>query len=123
MTTNEIPTDLMRQWSELNKGAMSSIKELGEINTKTLTRLAQCQMEMVNVYMENGAKQLQAFSEVKGVQDVVSVQSKVFAEMNKKLIENAQQTATILADAKSELTSWVEKGMKSVTDVVPGIKK
>ncbi|EIJ43813.1 phasin family protein [Beggiatoa alba B18LD] len=116
--------ELLKKWTDMNKVAMDAMKELGEINTTAMTRLTQRQMEMVNLYMESGSKQLQAMSDVKNVQDLVNVQSRLFAEMNEKLMENARQTIEILVDVKSELAGWAEKGMDVVNSNLPkSVKK
>lgn len=107
--------DLMQQWTELNKNAMDSVKALGEINTNAMTRLTQRQMEIVNIYMEGGAKQLEALSEAEGIQDLATAQSRLFTELNEKLLENTRKTMEVLADVKSELSAWAEKGMEQTT--------
>ncbi len=107
--------DLIKQWTELNKTAMEAIKELGEINTAAMTRLTQRQMEMVNLYMEGGAKQLEALSEAKGVQDITAAQSRLLTEFNDKLMENARQTMEVLTDTKTQLSAWAEKGIENAT--------
>lgn len=107
--------ELIQQWTELNKATMEAIKELGEINTNAMTRLTQRQMDMVNLYMEGGTKQLEALNEAKGVQDVVAAQSRLFAELNEKLMDNVRQTVEVLVDVKTELSAWAEKGMEKAT--------
>jgi phasin family protein len=111
--------ELLKQWTEMNKSAMDAIKELGEINTSAMTRLTQRQMDMINLYMESGAKQLEMMSEVKNVQDLAAAQSKLFTEMNEKLLDNARQTVEVLVDVKAELSAWVEKGMQNASDMMP----
>ncbi len=107
--------DLIQQWAELNKITTDSIKELGEINTNAMTRLTQRQMEMMNLYMEGGAKQLETLNETKDIQDIVATQSKLFNEFNTKLTENARQTASELVDVKDKLSAWVEKNTEITT--------
>lgn len=107
--------ELIQQWTELNKTAMEAIKELGEINTNAMTRLTQRQMEMVSLYMEGSAKQLEALSQAKGVPDLITAQSQLFAELNEKLMENARQTLEVLVEVKTELSSWVEKSVQNAT--------
>jgi phasin family protein len=107
--------ELIKQWTELNKSAMDAIKELGEINANTMTRLTQRQMEMVNLYMEGGSKQLETLSDAKNVQDVIAAQSHLFTELNEKLMDNARQTVNDLAEVKEKLSTWAEKGMEKAT--------
>ncbi|MBE9561986.1 MAG: phasin family protein [Proteobacteria bacterium] len=107
--------DLIKQWAELNKVTTDAIKELGEINTNAMTRLTQRQMEMMNLYMEGGAKQLESLDETKDVQDMVATQSRLFEEFNTKLTENARQTASELVDVKDKLSAWAEKNTEVAT--------
>jgi phasin family protein len=111
--------ELMQQWIELNKSAMEAIKELGEINTSAMTRLTQRQMDMVGLYMEGSAKQLEALSGAKTPQEAVAAQSNLFIELNEKLMSNARQTVEVLTDVKSELAAWVEKGMEKTAAKMP----
>ncbi|MDM8569923.1 phasin family protein [Thiotrichales bacterium HSG1] len=101
--------DLIKQWAELNKVTTDAIKELGEINTNAMTRLTQRQMEMMNLYMEGGAKQLESLDGTKDIQDIATNQSQLFEEFNTKLTENARQTASELVDVKNKLSEWAEK--------------
>ncbi len=111
--------DLLKQWTDMNKSAMDAIKELGEINTTAMTRLTQRQMDMISLYMESGAKQLETLSQAKNMQDLAATQSKLFSEMNEKLLDNARQTVEVLVDVKAELSAWVEKGMQQASELMP----
>ncbi|RKZ52415.1 MAG: phasin family protein [Candidatus Parabeggiatoa sp. nov. 3] len=104
--------EMIQQWTEMNQAAMEAIKELGEINTKAMTRLTQRQMDMVNLYMEEGTKQIETLSQAKGAPDIVAAQSRWFTELNGKVMENARQTVEDLVDVKADFTSWAEKGME-----------
>jgi phasin family protein len=111
--------ELIQQWTELNQAAMEAMKELGQINTNAMTRLTQRQMEMVSLYMEGSAKQLESLGHTKGVPDLISAQSQLFAELNEKLMANARQTLDVLVDVRTELSSWVEKSMKNASSNLP----
>ena len=107
--------DLIKQWAESNKTAMDAMKELGEINMNAMNRLTQRQQDMVNLYMDGGTKQMEALNEAKGVQDVAAAQSRLFTELNEKLMENARQTMNDLVDVRDKLSTWAEKGMENAT--------
>jgi phasin family protein len=104
--------EMIKQWTDINQAAMEALKELGEINTKAMTRLTQRQMDMVSLYMEEGSKQIETLSQAKGAPDIVAAQSRWFTELNEKVMENARQTVEDLVDVKAEFTSWAEKGME-----------
>jgi len=75
-------------------------------------------MDMINLYVESGAKQLEVLSESHNVQDALTAQSRLVSEMNDKLIKNARDTVEVLVDTKSDFSSWVEKGIESTTTSV-----
>lgn len=110
--------DMLNKWTEMNQSAMSSIKELGDINTKMMTRLTQRQMDMMNLYMEGSAKQMEAMKSIANPQDAVSTQTGFYTEMNEKLMDNARQTLEVLMEAKAELAEWAEKGMNQASDMM-----
>lgn len=109
--------DMLNKWTEMNQSAMNSIKELGDINTKMMTRLTQRQMDMMNLYMEGSAKQMEAMKGAANPQDAVSTQTGFYTEMNEKLMDNARQTLEVLMEAKAELTEWAEKGMSQASEM------
>lgn len=103
----------MQKWTKMQEEMLGALKELGDINTNTMSRLTERQMEMMSLYMESGSKQLKAMGEAKNVQDVVTVQTKTFSELNEKLVENARQTGEILNEMKDNLSKWLEKSMQA----------
>lgn len=109
---------MLQHWTDMNKNTLSVLKALGEINAAAITRLNQRQMDMINLYVESGAKQLEVLSESHNVQDVLTAQSRLVSEMNDKLIKNARDTVEVLVDTKSDFSSWVEKGIESTTTTV-----
>ncbi|MEK7990747.1 MAG: phasin family protein [Thiotrichaceae bacterium] len=109
--------EMLQKWTELNRSSMDSVKELGDINTKMMTRLTQRQMDMMNLYMEGSAKQMEVMGDSKDPQDIAGTQSGLYTEMNEKLMDNARQTLEVLMEAKAELTSWAEKGVSQATEL------
>lgn len=107
--------ETLQKWAELNQSSMEAIKELGDINTRMMTRLTQRQIDMMNLYMESSAKQMEVLSNAKNPQDIMGSQSQLYTEMNEKLMDNARQTLEVLMDAKSELSGWAEKGMSKAS--------
>ena len=101
---------------KMNKSTVEAVKRLGEIQLRSIERLTEAQIEASTEYMNEGVKQLQSLAGSKDMQGVVDSQSKYIAEMNEKVIENAKKTAEILTETKSELTEWVEAGVKAASD-------
>lgn len=107
--------EMIQQWTEMNKGFMDALKQLGEINTSMMSKLTERQMAAANAYVEGMSKQMENIGEVKNAQDVVALQAKLAKEFGEKMMENARQTMDVLTQTRSDLAAWVEKGMEVAT--------
>lgn len=105
--------DLMKQWSEINQNIVNSMKKLGEINTQVMQKMTERQIAVMNAYMEGVSKQLEAMKDAKSSQDMMALQAQLAKEFNEKVMENAQETMDLLVQTRTDLTSWVEKGMEA----------
>ena len=117
--------DITKQWSEISKTAIESMKELGNINTKVIEKLTEHQLAVLNTCMEASQKEIEMATSGKNAQDpqaLLAAQAELMAEYNSKLMEIVQSTGVILKDCNSEITSWADKGMnitaKAATNTV-----
>ena len=106
--------DFISNIESYNKAAIESAKRLGEINMRTLEKLAQRHMEATSDCLEGGMKHLKAIGGSKDIQSAVKEQARLSAEWNEKLVEHAKKTAEVFGEVKAELTEWAEDGMKAV---------
>ncbi len=118
--------DITKQWNEISKTAIESMKELGSINTRVIEKLTEQQLAVLNTCMEASQKEIEMASSGKNAQDpqsLLAAQAALVAEYNSRLMNIVQSTGEILKDCNSEITSWADKGMstaqKSVTKAAP----
>ncbi|MCH8977170.1 MAG: phasin family protein [Proteobacteria bacterium] len=110
MTNN----DITKQWSEISKTAIESMKELGNINTKVMEKLIEQQLAVLNTCMEASQKEIELAASGENTQNpqaLVAAQAELMAEYNSKLMKIVQSTGDILKDCNSEITSCADKGM------------
>ena len=100
----------------VNKATVDAVKRLGEIQIRTMERLAEQNIEATSKYMSEGVKQLQSLAGSKDMQAVMSSQSKYVSSLNESVVENAKAVAGILNETRDELTEWAESGMKAVAN-------
>ena len=106
--------DMTKQWNEISKTAIESMKELGNINTKVIEKLTEQQLSVLHTCMEASQKEIDLAASEKNVQDpqsLLAAQAELVAEYNSKLISIVQSTGEILKNCNSEITSWADKGM------------
>jgi phasin family protein len=105
---------------KMNKTSVDAMQRLGEIQLRSMERLAAQQIEVTSAVLEQGVKQMRSLAGSKDVTAVVDSQSSYLSELNAQAVENAQKTADILATTKTELTEWVEAGVKAASDTPLG---
>ncbi len=108
--------ELAASIEKMNKTSIDAMKRLGEIQLRSIERLTEIQIEATTDYMNESVKQLQTLAASKDIQGVVDSQSKYVAELNERVVNNAKKTAEVLAETKTELTDWVEAGVKAASD-------
>jgi len=79
-------------------------------------------MEVANICLSSGLKQLQDVSNAKRFQDVVSVQSQNLQSLNQDILNNVRSTVEILDNSKKEFTTLTENTLQSLNGFNPWIK-
>ena len=106
--------DITKQWNEISKTAIESMKELGNINTRVIEKLTEQQLAVLNTCMEASQKEIDLAASEKNVQDpqsLLAAQAELVAEYNSRLMSIVQSTGDILKDCNSEFTNWADRGM------------
>ena len=107
--------DTLAQWGKLTTSTSDALKELSEISTRLIGKLAQQQLEAVNTSLEAGVRGTQLVSQARNPQDYLARQAALAAEYNEKFLEIARKTSKIVADTQEELTGWIQRQVNSAS--------
>ena len=105
---------------QMNKTSVDAMKRLGEIQLRSMERLAEQQLAITSSVLDQGVKQMRTLVDSKDVNSVLESQTTYFTDLNAQAMDNAKNTADILATTKSELTEWVEAGVKAASETPLG---
>ncbi len=109
----------LKLWSpglSLAAPAFASLKELGEISTKTFEKMGEQQLGLVSTYVDTGIKQVTLMTESKGYKDLMAGQTKLMTEYNEKVLDAMHKTTEIMTDSKDEMAAWFEKTQRRERD-------
>lgn len=107
--------EIMEPWAQFGSTCFASLKELGEISTKTFEKVAEQQLGLVNACVDTGIKQASLLTESKGYKDLLAGQTKLMTEYNEKMLDAARKTTEVMADSKDEMVAWFEKTQENGT--------
>ena len=109
---------LLDWWSQFGRQALESYRDLGEIQVRVFNRLFQQQLELVNVTVESGLRQLHLIYEPAHYRDVVEKQTELAGEINEQLATVARRTNDVLVEANNKFSAWADRGVRAVTEQV-----
>jgi phasin family protein len=106
-------SEYLDQWTHFTNMAFASAKELGEINTKTIKKLSEHQLEFMSSCLDTSIKQINLLSEAKGYKELLSGQTKLVTECNEKLLDAARKATALVSEARDEIVAWLDKNIET----------
>ena len=104
--------DIMKNFEKFNQSTIQATRELVELNGRLMGKVLESQVELANLYIEGGEKQLEVSKGVSDPQDFVSRQSEVMQEYADKLSRVTEKNIKLAQEAGEELKTWLEKNVK-----------
>ena len=91
--------------------AISATRELLEINARLMERCLENQINMANLCVESGEKQLKVNSAITDPQDFTEKQSELYEEYRSKFSEVTGNNIKLAQDAGEEYVGWFKRNM------------
>lgn len=115
------------QFNVLGENALETARQVGAINLRTADQLTRTQLDVFELCLEGGSKQLKLLQESKGYSDLLGAQAKLAEEYSRKFMDAAQQSMNVLTGARDELytvfESRFEKAREQGAELVEVAKK
>lgn len=104
--------DILKNFEKLNQSTIQATRELVELNGKLMGKVLESQVELANLYIEGGEKQLAATKGASDPQEFITRQSTVMQEYANKLAQVTEKNIKLAQEAGEELKTWLEKNVK-----------
>ncbi len=110
----QVYTDVMKNVSEVNKQAIESVLRFNRIAVRAQGLLARQQLSAMESYLDAGTRHLDLVGKTQDPQELIKMATEINVELGEKLMSLAQESMDIQAQARDEITSWFEDGVKAV---------
>ena len=107
---------IAEQVADITRRMVVSVTNLQKVNERTMKELAKQQVGAAEAFVSAGSKQLKGLSKLKTVQDVVSAQADVAAEVGQMMVDNAKQTIELLSRSQDELKKLIEQDVNDIVE-------
>ncbi len=108
-------TDYVQQLTDMTTAAQETSRQWLEINTGAFNKLALQQMTMVEAGIERGFTAARQAMQVKGYEELVSVQAEMAQEMAAMTVEQTRKIMQVLGESRDALTELIEKSVAQAT--------
>ena len=102
--------------NEMGRNAFEAARQLGEINLRTMDRLAEQQLELFSQNLERGVTTTKRLADAKGYKDVLSVQADVAQDLAETATEQTRKTMAVLTEARNSVNELLQKELKEAAE-------
>jgi|GEM_PF-1037629 len=100
---------LFSTFADNSRFTYESLQELGAINTKTLNRLVEIQMNFARLGLESSMEQTRLITDVNSYDDLFSAESSLASSYGDKIMGLVSETVELMTDSRDQLVKWTEK--------------
>ncbi|MGV0006170.1 MAG: phasin family protein [Candidatus Porifericomitaceae bacterium WSBS_2022_MAG_OTU9] len=108
--------DIIEQLNSNGRAVWQSLRRLGDINSETVRRLTEVQINALNLGIESGAEQLKLATANPGYSDYVAAQTEFGSRYSSKLAGVVHEVSDIVNDNREEAANWVEGSISDMQE-------
>jgi len=95
-------------FNDLTNTSVERITALGELNLKVVEKIAARQMEVMNQFVEQGARLMTMAADAKGYSDYYKGQVDLAKEITDRLMSESKANLQVAAEARDDYRSWFD---------------
>ena len=106
--------DVMSTYTELTNKSVERVNALGELNLKMVDTVATRQVDMMNMFMEQGLRMMTLTTEAKGYSDLYKGQVEMTKEMAERMVEESKSGMKMAGQIRDDYRGWFDAAMTEV---------
>jgi hypothetical protein len=107
-------------FTELGTKGLERLDTLGELNLKAWERLASRQVDVLNLMVEQGVRQMKLATEAYGYTELAKGQVELVREASERAMREARANLRLAGEVREDYRAWVEDGISEITRQMPG---
>lgn len=108
--------DVMKTYNDLTNQNVERINALGELNLKVAEKMATRQMDVMNLFMEQGVRMMKLATEAQGYSELYKGQVDMAREMSEKLMGESKTNMALAGEIRDDYRGWLDAAMADVKD-------
>ena len=112
MSTKEI----INTYTDLTNKSVERINALGELNLKLAETVTTRQMDVINLFMEQGVRMMGLASDAKGYGDLYKGQVEMAKQISERMMEESKANMKLVSEIRDDYRGWFDAAMADVKD-------
>jgi hypothetical protein len=108
--------DVINTYTDLTNKSVERINSLGELNLKLAETVTARQMDVMNLFMEQGVRMMSLASEAKGYGDFYKGQVEMAKEISERMMAESKANMKLAGEIRDDYRGWFDKAMADVKD-------
>ncbi len=106
---------LSKKWSSIAKDAFKASKELEDMNTKTLDKVTENQINLSNAFFEANNNFFENLLGCKKYPDLLANHNKLLTTYSEVFSKAATNAEELMTGVKNDYGDWIERGIEKST--------
>jgi hypothetical protein len=109
------PKDSLNMINDMGTKGFDRLSSLGEINLRAWEMLTARQMDVMNLMVEQGIRQMKLATESKGYNELLKGQVELAKDLSGRMMEETKANMQMAGEVRDQYRAWVEQGVSEIT--------
>jgi hypothetical protein len=108
--------DVVKTYSDLTNQNVERLNALGELNLKVAEKMAARQVDVMNLFMEQGVRMMKLATEAKGYGELYKGQVDMAKEMTEQLMAESKTNMALAGEIRDDYRGWFDAAVTELKD-------
>jgi hypothetical protein len=107
--------DKLNTMNEMGNKGYERMNALGELNLRTWEMLAARQLDTMNLFMEQGIRQMKLATESNGYSDYLKGEVELAKEISARMMEETKANMALAGQVRDQYRNWFQQGVSELS--------
>lgn len=107
--------DKLNTMNEMSNKGYERMNALGELNLRTWEMLAARQLDTMNLFMEQGIRQMKLATESNGYSDYLKGEVELAKEISARMMEETKANMALAGQVRDQYRNWFQQGVTELS--------
>ena len=108
--------DVINTYTDITNKSVERLNSLGELNLKLAEAVTARQMDVLNLFMEQGVRMMTLVSEAKGYGELYKGQVEMAKTISERMVEESKANMKLASEIRDDYRGWFDAAVADAKD-------